>query len=242
MSKKAEQKKILAIMAHPDDAEITCCGTLALYANSGNVVTIATFTNGCAGVPEKKPQQVAAIRKKEAASSAATIGAKYICCDVDDECVFPNEKQRNIMIDLLRQCDPDIIFTHSPNDYHPDHTYVSQLVFDSYFQKGLACIKGPKVPCCRFGGTQIYYVEPIAGIEFMPSEYVDITSVMDIKRQMLLCHKSQFSTMKDLAKTDMIELIDVQSRFRGFQAGCKHAEGFKRFNAYQRGITTRILP
>jgi LmbE family N-acetylglucosaminyl deacetylase len=242
MSKNDNRKNILAIMAHPDDAEITCCGTLALYARAGNQVTIATFTNGCAGDVNKTPRRVAAIRKKEAAESAAVIGAKYIYCDVDDECVFPNEKQRNIMIDILRRCDPDIIFTHSPNDYHPDHTYVSRLVFDSYFQKGLPHVKGPRLPCCRFGNTQVYYVDTLGGIDFMPAEYVDITSVIDIKKQMLLCHESQFSVMRDLAKTDMLKLVDIQAQFRGFAAGCQYAEGFCRLNAYHRGITTRILP
>ena len=52
-------------------------------------------------------------------------------------------------IDILREADPDVILTHSPGDYHPDHRYVGQLVFDAYHQKGLPNIPGPKRPPCR---------------------------------------------------------------------------------------------
>ena len=150
--------------------------------------------------------------------------------------VFPNEEQRRVMIDLLRQADPDVIFTHSPNDYHPDHRYVSQLIFDSYFQKGLPHIPGQKEPACRFGQTQVYYMDNLAGIGFAPTEYVDITAMMDTKRRMLDCHQSQVKPMRELAQTDLLELIEVQARFRGMAAGCRYAEGFTRLEAYQRGL------
>ena len=48
--------------------------------------------------------------------------------------------------------------------------------------------------------------------------------------------------MRELAHTDLIELIEIQSRFRGFAAGCKYAEGFNRLEAYQRGLARRVLP
>ncbi len=53
--------------------------------------------------------------------------------------------------------------------YHPDHRYVSQLVFDSYFQKRLPPIPKQFQPACRFGGTQVYYLDTIAGIGFVTS-------------------------------------------------------------------------
>ena len=65
---------------------------------------------------------------------------------------------------------------------------------------------------------------------------------MDTKKKMLECHQSQVRPMRELAKTDLIELIEIQSRFRGLAAGCKYAEGFTRQEAYQRGLTRRILP
>jgi LmbE family N-acetylglucosaminyl deacetylase len=233
---------ILAIGAHPDDIEINCAGTLARYAEQGDRVVIAVFTSGNMGDLRVPPAELARIRRAEAEASAAIIGARFLCPAIDDECVFPNEVQRRTMIDLLRQADPDVIITHSPNDYHPDHRYVSQLVFDSYFQKGLPNMPDQQQPACRFGQTQVYYMDNLAGIGFLPEEYVDITPVMELKRRMLACHESQVRSMKELARTDMVQMIETQARFRGLAAGCEFAEGFRHLDAYHRGLTRRILP
>jgi LmbE family N-acetylglucosaminyl deacetylase len=233
---------ILAIGAHPDDIELNCAGTLARYAAEGHSITIAVFTSGSMGDLKISPDELAAIRKREAEASAAILKARLLWPGVTDELVFPNENQRAIMIDLLREADPDVIITHSPNDYHPDHRYVSQLVFDSYFQKGLPHIPGQKKMACRFGQTQVYYMDNVGGIGFEPQEYVDITAVFETTKTMLACHQSQVKPMKELANTDMLQMIEVQARFRGFAAGCLMAEGFRRLEAFQRGLTRRILP
>jgi len=233
---------VLAVGAHPDDIEINCAGTLVRYAEQGHAITIAVFTCGNMGDLEIPPDRLAATRKKEAEASAAVIGARLLWPGVTDEMVFPNEQQRSLMIDLLRQADPDVIITHGPNDYHPDHRYVSQLVFDAYFQKGLPHIPDQRKPACRFGQTQVYYMDNLGGIGFEPTEYVDITAVMATKKKMLACHESQVKSMKELADTDMLEMIEVQARFRGFAARCRYAEGFRRLEAYHRGLTRRILP
>lgn len=233
---------ILCVAAHPDDIEILCAGTLAKYAREGHDVTMAVFTSGNMGDASIKPEELSVIRGGESRAAAALIGANVIWAGVDDEHVFPNEEQRRIMIDVLRKADPDVIFTHSPNDYHPDHRYVSQLVFDSYFQKGLPFIPGQSEPACRFGQAQVYYLDNLGGIGFLPTEYVDITDVFEVKKEMLACHKSQVVAMKELANTDLLGMIEVQARFRGFGAGCRYAEGFTRLDAYQRGLTKRVLP
>lgn len=233
---------ILCIAAHPDDIEILCAGTLARYARAGHRVTMAIFTSGNMGDALIPPEELGRIREAESRTSAAIIGAELIWSAVMDEHVFPDREQRHIMIDILREADPDVIFTHSPNDYHPDHRYVGQLVFDAYFQKGLPFIPGQKLPACRFATSQVYFMDNLGGIGFMPTEYVDITDVFDIKQQMLACHKSQFNAMQELASTNLSDMIEVQARFRGLAAGCRYAEGFTRMDAFQRGLTSRILP
>lgn len=233
---------ILSVVAHPDDNEILCAGTLARYKQLGHAVTIAVFTDGSMGDAVIEPATLRAMREKEARAAAAVIGADFIWGGVMDEHVFPDEKQRIRMINILREADPDVIFTHSPNDYHPDHRYVSQLVFDAYFQKGLPHIPGQQMPACRFGEAQVYYMDNLAGIGFTPTEYVDISDVFELKKQMLSCHKSQFEAMKDLADTNLLDMIEVQARFRGMAAGCRYAEAFTRLDAFQRGLTSRVLP
>ena len=233
---------ILAIAAHPDDIEILCAGTLARYAETGHSITLGVFTDGSMGDAHVPPAKLAAIRHAETKTAAAIIGARLLWTGIIDEHVFPNEAQRRIMIDLLRDADPDVILTHSPNDYHPDHRHVSQLVFDSYFQKGLPHIPDLTRTACRFAGAQIYYLDNLGGIGFQPTEYVDITATMETKRRMLACHASQFAAMSELANTNLKELVETQSRFRGIAAGCRYAEGFTRCDAFQRGLTQRVLP
>ena len=233
---------ILCVAAHPDDTELLCAGTLARYAKEGHQVTIAIFTDGSIGDAVVRPEALAPMREKEARAAAAIIGAHFIWAGVTDELVFPSQKQRHLMIDVLREADPDVIFTHSPNDYHPDHRYVGQLVFDSYFQKGLPHMPGQSLPACRFAKAQLYYMDNICGIGFNPTEYVDITEEFETKKAMLACHKSQFVAMEDLAASNMNDMIEIQARFRGLAAGCRYAEGFTRLEAYQRGLTRRILP
>ncbi len=233
---------ILAIGAHPDDLEMMCAGTLALYAKQGHTIFMGIFTDGAMGDPSVPPQKLAAIRKAEAEASAAVIGGRLLWVGVTDELVFPNEEQRRLMIDLLRQADPEVIITHCPNDYHPDHHYVSQLVFDSYFQKGLPHLPNQSQSACRFGRAAIYYMDNLGGIGFSPTEYVDIGAVIDSKRRMLECHQSQMKPMRELANTDLLEMMEVQARFRGLAGGCRFAEGFCKLEAYQRGLTRRILP
>jgi LmbE family N-acetylglucosaminyl deacetylase len=233
---------ILAIGAHPDDVELTCSGTLARYAEQRHTIFIAVFTSGNMGDLTVPPDELGRIRKTEAEASAAIIGARLLWPGVTDELVFPNEAQRRLMIDLMRQADPDVIFTHSPNDYHPDHRYVSQLVFDSYFQKGLPHLPDQNHAACRFALAPVYYLDNIGGIEFTPTEYVDVTAVMETKRRMLECHQSQIKPMRELAHADLLEMMEAQSRFRGLAAGCRFAEAFRKLEAFQRGLTRRILP
>ena len=75
---------ILAIGAHPDDVELNCAGTLAKYAALGHKVFIATATSGNIGSATLPKEEIAAVRKAEAAKSAAIIGAEYLCLDYDD--------------------------------------------------------------------------------------------------------------------------------------------------------------
>ncbi|MGH8020046.1 MAG: PIG-L deacetylase family protein [Opitutaceae bacterium] len=233
---------ILAIGAHPDDIEILCAGTLALYAQQGHHVSMASFTCGDMGDMKIPPAKLAAMRRTEAEESAAIIGARLLWPGIMDEHVFSNEIQRRVMIDLIRQADPDLIFTHGPTDYHPDHRYVSQLVFDSYFQKGLPHIPNQSEPACRFAQTHVYFMDNIAGIGFAPIDYVDITPVMETKRRMLRCHRSQAQAIAGLAGRDIMKMTEIQCSFRGLAAGCAFAEGFQRLESWQRGLTRRLLP
>ena len=121
---------ILAIGAHPDDIEVMCAGTLAKYTAQGHKVFLATATNGNIGSAHHTMEEIGRIRKAEAAKSAAIIGAEYICLDYDDEMFYEDKSVRLAFINLIRYCKADVILTHYPVDYNPDHELTSKIVND----------------------------------------------------------------------------------------------------------------
>ena len=236
---------ILAIGAHPDDVEISCGGTLAKYAKMGHKVFTATATNGNIGSATLPMEEIARIRKEEARQAAAVIGAEYICLDYDDEMFFDSKQARLDFINLVRYCKADVILTHTPHDYNPDHELTSKIVNDIAVMIPIAKIKTKYEPYDKI--PIIAYFETANGHGFIPTEYVDITDVIDIKKEMYSKHKSQVQWMSDNYKDavggdNFFDSIDVTARFRGIQCGVKYAEGFIMANDAYRVVPKRILP
>src|SRR5664279_5915854 len=115
---------ILAIHAHPDDVEILAGGTLALLAGLGHAIAIATFTPGDCGSRELGPREIAAVRRQEAANAAALIGARYLCLEMRDLAIFPDDASRRRVTETLRQTRPDLVLTASPVDYPVSYTHL----------------------------------------------------------------------------------------------------------------------
>ena len=236
---------ILAIGAHPDDVELNCAGTLAKYAKQGHKVFTATATNGNVGSATLSKEEIAKIRKEEARRAAAHIGAEYICLDYDDEMFFEDKAARLRFIDLVRYCKADIILTHNPEDYNPDHELTSKIINDIAVMIPVEKIKTKspaydKIPI-------IAYFEPVNGLGFVPTEYVDITETMEIKMAMCREHKSQVSWMQDnykdtMADKDFFENYYTIAKYRGIQCGVQYAEGFRMANDAFRVVPYRVLP
>ena len=238
---------ILAIGAHPDDVETMCAGTLAKYASLGHKVYIATATNGNIGSAHHTMEEIARIRKQEAANSAAIIGAEYICLDYDDEMFYEDKSVRMAFINLVRHCQADVIFTHNPHDYNPDHMLTSKIVNDIAVMIPIAHLKTEEPPCDKI--PSIWYFEPSCSMGFIPTDYVDITDFYETKMKMLNCMESQKAWMADNYKSlagdedRFFDTIRITSEFRGMQAGCKYAEGFVRaLDGMRTRFTERVLP
>ena len=236
---------ILAIGAHPDDIETSCGGTLAKYAKMGHKVFTATATNGNVGSATLSMEEIAAIRKEEARRAAAHIGAEYICLDYDDEMFFEDREARLAFINLVRYCKADIILTHNPQDYNPDHELTSKIVNDIAVMIPVAKIQTKSLAYDKI--PMIAYFEPVNGLGFVPTEYVDITDTMEIKMAMCREHKSQVSWMSDnyketMADKDFFEDYFTIARYRGIQCGVQYAEGFRMAHNAFRVSPRRILP
>ena len=233
-------KSILAVGAHPDDIEILCAGTLVKYTQQGVKVSIAIATDGSAGHMIIPPKELAEIRRREAEKSAKMIGADFYWMGYVDEYLFEDIETRLHFVELIRKAKPDVIITHNPEDYHPDHRAVSRLLFDASFVSSLKNVitESPFHP----GVQPLYYFDTITGTNFHPTEYVDITDMFEIKKEMLACHESQIKWLKDHDNVDLLHMMEILIRARGYQSGVTFAEAFRAEPVWPRLKTYRVLP
>ena len=219
--------KIMAFGAHPDDVEFLCAGTLAKYAQAGHQIAIAISTNGEVGSPTLPKGEIAAVREREARSSAEIIGARFFWLGYPDEFLFNTGEARLHYIDVIRQFRPDIILCPDKDaDYHPDHTTTGQIIWDTHVMVTVPNIETQTPPCEKI--PEIVFTDTAAGVNFQPEFYVDITGQWDTKAAMIACHQSQETWLVKQYGVSCVEFGQTQARFRGFQAGCRFAEGFRK--------------
>jgi len=232
--------RVLAIEAHPDDVEIQCAGTLAKFARMGVSVSVAVATDGSAGHMLIPPKELAEIRHSEAKEAAQCIGAELYWMGYVDEMLFDDAATRLNFAEVIRKARPDLILTHAPDDYHPDHRMVSRLVFNASFLSSLPNI--PTESPFHPGVQPLYYFDSAGSVGFQPTEYVDITETFATKREMLSRHKSQIKWLFDHDQVDMLASIEQSGKARGAQCGVAMAEGFRPEFSWPRLRTYRVLP
>ena len=221
----------LTLLAHPDDAEILCGGTLIRLHEAGWEIHIASATPGDCGTMDRTAADISAIRVEEARTAAALIGATYHCLDERDGFVVYDKPAIRKAVDLFRRIAPSLVFAHAPSDYMMDHEEASKLARGASFLYGapnasaLPRLEGTAIP-------HLYYCDPVDGIDPLghavsPTTFVDITSQMPLKTRMLAAHASQRDWLR--AHHGMDEYIEAMTRHaerRGQQAGARYAEAF----------------
>jgi len=230
--------KALALMAHPDDIEITCAGTLILLKRAGWEVHLATMTAGDLGSMKHSRAAIAKIRRKEAAASAKLLGSGYTCLGFDDLTIAYGEEPKRVVTGLLRSVQPDLMILHSLDCYMADHTESARIAREAAFASTIpnwkASFNGkPTRPCGKM--PAILYADPIDQIDHLgrpvPARYVvDITPVIDLKERMLASHDSQRSWLREQHGED--EYLHWMRRVGARRAAdfgkesVKYAEGF----------------
>ena len=184
--------RVMVIGAHPDDCEVKCAGIAAKWAQAGMQVCFCSVTNGQSGHHLHAPQDLAVIRRREAAAAAAVIDVESVILDEPDGYLMPSLEARAKLITAIRDFRPDLIITHRPNDYHPDHRYTSQLVQDAAFTVQVPHII-PDAAAMDFNPVIAYmgdhFQKPQA---FSADVIVEVDSVLGEKLAVLNEHKSQF--------------------------------------------------
>lgn len=232
---------VLAVGCHPDDLEIGCGGTLAKYVSLGHKVVMCHVASGDLGHIVIEPEELVKIRTKEAENAAAIIGAESISLGIDD--LFVESSNHETLLELVRvvkETKPDVIITHNPDDYMRDHMETSQLAFNASFGSSLphvvrAIERHPRI-------VPIFYMDTLAGIGFIPTEYVDISEQIERKIEAVDAHQSQIKWMRDHDKIDFLDFVRTCSKYRGLQASVPYAEGFRQYAGWPRFVTERLLP
>ena len=220
---------VLAVYAHPDDADVGCGGTLARWAKAGSAVHLVVCTDGGKGTrdPGVVPAQLAAERAAELEASSALIGLSSV-----DNLGFPDgeladsEAFRCTLVARVRALRPDVVCGHDPTavffgqDYfnHRDHRIAGAALLDAvapasalphYFPDA-----GPahQVSTVLLSGT------------LEPDEWVDVTDTIEAKAAAVECHRTQFAGQSGWAG----EAVRRRAAEEGRRAGVGYAEGFRR--------------
>src|SRR3954468_1854697 len=171
--------RLLILGAHPDDADYSAGGTAALYRAAGHTVKMVSLTNGDAGHHLHAGPDLARRRRAEAAAAGAVIGATYDVLDSHDGQLLPTLEARRQVIRLIRAFRPDLVLTHRPNDYHPDHRYASQLVQDAAYMVTVPAVE-PGVPHLPHNPVIAYLPDDFSRpYPFQPSIVVDVGPVLE---------------------------------------------------------------
>lgn len=225
--------KLLAIVAHPDDASIFCGGTLAKHSGRGDEVHVAYMTRGGYGGPgDRTEDQIAKMRVQEANAAGKILGVSTSFLGFKDGRIEHSLENRRKVNDAIRKHHPDLLLTHEREDDHPDHRNTGRLVTDACYQASLPMTESDYDPV---DPDNIYYFGK-PSLDFEPDVFVDVSNQVDTKVEAINCHESQVKFLKehgglDRSFDDLVKDVRAEARSLGRKVGCRFAEGFTRLHA-----------
>ncbi len=199
----SKSKRLLVVGAHADDETFGCGGTIALEVSRDAEVTVCCLT----GTPA---------RHKELRAACKILGAKVVA-EVGADFSLSVRETSDKLVPLIRKIKPDTIITHSSLDYHPDHIIVHKAVLRAAEWAGHSTLKRDKA--WRF--RRLLCME-INNLFPAPTLFVDISEVVDLKRQAIISFRSQMEKTEGYYHSFNLQ----KARLRGLQAGCEFAEAF----------------
>jgi LmbE family N-acetylglucosaminyl deacetylase len=219
----------LAVYAHPDDADVACGGTLALWARQGCEVHLIVCTDGGRGTadPDVRPDELSRRRSAELAAAASVVGlASHRNLGSADGELDERKGFRGELVGWIRAVRPDVVLGHDPTAVffgqhyfnHRDHRVAGWTLLDALSPSAVLPHYYPdagpahQVSAAYLSGT------------LDPDVWVDITSTVDIKAAAVECHRSQFAGGEGWAGT----AVRTRAEEEGRRAGVGYAEGFRR--------------
>jgi LmbE family N-acetylglucosaminyl deacetylase len=224
-------KVALSFHAHPDDAEAWNAGVLKLLKDKGYKIVIATMTGGDLGGCNMGMKETAKVRYEEARKAAAVLNAEYYTLGGTDGYLFDTKELRLKAISLMRKVRAGIVFTHLPSDYHSDHRTTANIVETAAMVSSLDPVPVKEKPLditpLLYHSSPLTLSDPLGSQIVPPHFFVNVTSVIEIKKEMLSYHISQIDLMKHMHKMDdFFGFVLEGNKNYGKIAGVPYAEAY----------------
>ncbi len=232
--------KVLAVGAQPGEIEARCGGTLASFARRGDRIALACICNGNLGHGTISPDDLADIREHESQNAAAILGAELHWLNHSDFTVEVDPVTTMKLAEIVRGFQPDLVLTHSPVDRLVDHANTHALVLRATMAATVPNIERERPPTETL--VPVIEMDTAFGLGFLPTEFVDISELMDIKIEAVGCHRTRLDWIKDSTGRDVRDELVTSARYRGLQCGTRYAEAFRHTPAAGRVRPERLLP
>ena len=228
-------KRAFAVAAHPDDIEFLMAGTLILLKQAGYEIHYMTIANGVCGTAHHTPEEIIRLRREESQAAAALVGAVYHASLVNDIEILYDKPLLARVGAVLREVAPEILLLHSPSDYMEDHQNAARLAVTAAFCRGMPnyLTDPPREPV--EGDVTVYHAQPHGNRDplrqlVQPEIYVDVSSVMQAKTEMLARHRSQKEWLdKSQGMDSYLRAMENICREAGTMSGrFEYAEGWRR--------------
>jgi LmbE family N-acetylglucosaminyl deacetylase len=225
-------ERVLAVVAHPDDAELLCAGTLARAARDGAEIGVCVLCLGDKGQTDPPTENLVEVRRREMQESAAEIGAALLTAGIPDSTLADDEPSRWLLTIRLREFRPTLVLGHAAHDYHADHRAASRLV-DAASWMSASPGQVTKQPRLQ-RPPAVWWMDTIGMHGFQPGFFVDVSDFVGVKERMLGCHASQLRRAQGGGLQPLLEELRSQMQTRGRQAGVVAAEAFALHQSFGR--------
>jgi LmbE family N-acetylglucosaminyl deacetylase len=232
MHLKFTSDRVLAVVAHPDDAELLCAGTLARARSDGAAIGVCVLCRGDKGQPPEPIANLAAVRRQEMQTAAALLGAELFAGSAKDGALADTSPARRWLMQVFRRFRPTLVMAHDPHDYHPDHRAAAALAEAASWFAASAGQKSKSSPLDT--PPAVWCMDTINRGGFAPGFYVDITEHLQLKLDMLYCHQSQLARHEQSSFAPLADLVRLQAAARGAECGVAAAEAFRIHTAFKR--------
>ena len=232
-------KRVLAVMAHPDDADVRCAGTFARWADEGKEITYVIATSGNRGGDgSRSEQEVAEIRETEQRAAAAVVGVREVVfLDHEDGYLTPSIELRRDITREIRRFQPEVVVTHYPlrhfnHGNHPDHHAVGEATAAAIYPTA----RNPMAfPDLLEEGLEPWEVTWLMAIDAeTPDHFIDIEGTLDRKVEAIRRHASQYGPEYLAFARNLAGWIAADGSQAGYP-GLAYAEAFKlRFEGHPR--------